>query len=65
MFTLKAKNTGEGSLTFQTNIYLHMFGMKRSACSKAVLDDSWITVDTTSLHQHKLYFIAQSLLFVT
>ena len=29
--------------------------MKRSAHSKAVLDDSWITVHTTSLHQHKLY----------
>ena len=30
--------------------------MKRSAHSKAVFDDSWITVDTTSLHQHKLYY---------
>ena len=30
--------------------------MKRSAHSKAVLDDSLITVDTTSLHQHKLYY---------
>ena len=29
--------------------------MKGSAHSKAVLDDSLITVDTTSLHQHKLY----------
>ena len=39
--------------------------MNCSAHSKAVLDDSWITVDTASLYQHKLYFIAQSLnLFV-
>ena len=30
--------------------------MKRSAHSKAVFDDSWITVDTTSLHRHKLYY---------
>ena len=30
--------------------------MKRSAHSKAVLGDSWITVDTTSLHRHKLYY---------
>ena len=30
--------------------------MKRNAHSKAVLDDSWITVDTTSLPQHKLYY---------
>ena len=30
--------------------------MKHNAHSKAVLDDSWITVDTTSLHQHKLYY---------
>ena len=29
--------------------------MKRSAHFKPVLDDSWITVDTTSLHQHKLH----------
>ena len=28
--------------------------MKRSAHAKAVFDDSWITVDTTSLHQHQL-----------
>ena len=27
-----------------------------STHSKAILDDSWITVDTTSLHQHKLYY---------
>ena len=27
-----------------------------SAHSKAILDDSWITVDTTSLHQRKLYY---------
>ena len=30
--------------------------MKRMAHSNAVLDDLWITVDTTSLHQHKLYY---------
>ena len=36
--------------------------MKLSAHSKAVLDDSWITVHTTSPHQQKLYFIARSLL---
>ena len=30
--------------------------MKCSAHFKAVLDDSWFTVDTTSLHQHKLYY---------
>ena len=30
--------------------------MKHSAHSKAVLDDSRITVDTTSLHQHNLYY---------
>ena len=32
--------------------------MKCSAHFKAVLNDSWITVDTTSLHQHvhKLYY---------
>ena len=30
--------------------------MKRSAHFKPVLDDSWITVDTTSLHQHKLHY---------
>ena len=35
--------------------------MKGSAHSKAVLDDSWITVDTTSLHQHKLYYVTESL----
>ena len=29
--------------------------MKHSAHSKAVLDNSWITVDTTSPHQHKYY----------
>ena len=28
--------------------------MRRSAHAKEVLDDSWITEDTTSLHQHKL-----------
>ena len=28
--------------------------MTRSAHAKAVLDDSWITEDTTSDHQHKL-----------
>jgi len=27
-----------------------------SAYSKAVLDDSLIAVDTTALHQHKLYY---------
>ena len=49
------------SLTFRTNINLHLsrdeFVLKkrvfdeRSAHSKAVLDDSLITVDTTSLDQ--------------
>ena len=29
---------------------------QRSARSKAVLNDSLITVDTTSLDQHKLYY---------
>ena len=29
---------------------------KCSAHFKVVLDDSWITVDTTLLHQHKLYY---------
>ena len=39
--------------------------MKRSAHSKVVLDDSWITVDTTSLHQHKLYYyVTESLKFI-
>ena len=32
--------------------------MKCKAHSKAVLDDWLITVDTTSLHQHKLYCCA-------
>ena len=36
--------------------------MKRSAHSKAVLDDSRITVDTTSIHQHKLYYCDRSYL---
>ena len=35
--------------------------MKRSAHSKAVIDDSWITVGTTSLHQH-YYIIAIALI---
>ena len=49
------------SLTFRTNINLHMSRDEfvvnkrvfdeRSAHSKAVLDDSLITVDTTSLDQ--------------
>ena len=49
------------SLTFQRNVNLHMFRDEfvvkkrvfdeRSAYSKAVLDDSLITVDTTSLDQ--------------
>jgi len=49
------------SLTFRTNIYLHLFRDElvlkkrvfdeRSAHSKAVLDDSLIIVDTTSLDQ--------------
>lgn len=30
--------------------------MTRSAHFKVVLDDSWMTVDTTSLHQRKLYY---------
>ena len=30
--------------------------MKCSAHPKAVLDDSWITVDTTSPDQHKYYY---------
>ena len=34
--------------------------LKHKAHSKAVLDDSWITVDTTSLHQHKLYYCDRS-----
>ena len=34
--------------------------MKRNAHSKAVLDDSCITVDNTSLHQHKLYYCNRS-----
>ena len=32
--------------------------MKRSAHFKAVLDDAWMAVDTTSLHQRKLWTIA-------
>ena len=36
--------------------------MKRGAHSKAVLDDSWITVNTTSLHQHKLYYCTITLI---
>ena len=36
--------------------------MKRSAHSKAVLDDLWITVDTTLLHQHKLYYCTIALI---
>ena len=36
--------------------------LKHNAHSKAVLDDSWITVDTTSLHQHKLYYCDRSYL---
>jgi len=48
------------SLTFRRNINLHMFRDefvlkkrvfdKRSALSKVVLDDSWITVDTIEHH---------------
>ena len=30
--------------------------MKCNAHTKAVLDDSWISVSTTTLHQHKLYY---------
>ena len=36
--------------------------MKCSAHSKAVLDDSLITVDTTLLHQHKLYYCTIALI---
>ena len=36
--------------------------MKLSAHFKAVLDDSWITVDTTSLHQHELYYCTIALI---
>ena len=39
--------------------------MKRSAHFKAVLDDlcdPWIVVDTTSLHQHKLYYCTIALI---
>ena len=36
--------------------------MKCSAHFKAVLDDSWFTVDTTSLHQHKLYYCTIALI---
>ena len=46
-------------MTFQTNI---CFEMKVSAHSKGVLDDSWITVDTTTLHQHKLYYCTIALI---
>ena len=36
--------------------------MKRSAHFKAVFDDSWITVDTTSLHRHKLCYCTIALI---
>ena len=36
--------------------------MKRSPHLKSVLDHSWITVDTTSLNQHKLYFCTIALI---
>ena len=52
------------SLTFRTNINLHMFRdefvvnkrvfHERRAHSQAVLDDSLITVDTTSLDQREV-----------
>ena len=35
---------------------------KCSAHFKAVLNDSWITVDTTLLHQHKLYYCTIALI---
>ena len=35
--------------------------MIRSPPSKAVLDDSWITAHTTSLHQHKPYLLISEL----
>ena len=60
LFTSKKKVF---SLTFQTNINLHMLrDMKRSAHFKAVFDDSWITVDTTSLHRHKLCYCTIALI---
>ena len=39
----------------EKNVNRHFSGSYMYIHSKAVLDDSWITVDTTSLHQHKLY----------
>ena len=36
--------------------------MNRCAHLNVVLDDSWITVDTTSLHQHKLYYCTIALI---
>ena len=36
----------------------------RSAHCKAVLDDSCLTVDTTSLHQHKLYYYTNSIITI-
>ena len=39
-----------------------MFREKPSAHSKAVLDDSLFTVDTTSFHQHKLYYCTIALI---
>ena len=36
--------------------------MKCSVHTKAVLDDSWITVGTTTLHQHKLYYCTITLI---
>ena len=64
------KNVNRQLATFQWVICSEM---KHSAHSKEVLDDSRITEDNTSLHQHKLFLfitpaisiLLRSLLFVT
>ena len=43
-------------------IFTHVPEIKHSTHSKAVLDDSRITVDTTSIHQHNLYYCDRSYL---
>ena len=42
-------------LEFKVTVFLTL-ELQLSAHSKPVLDDSLITVDTTSLDQHKLYY---------
>ena len=51
------RNKQEDLLDLITALFKLALQSHRSADSKAVLDDSSITVDTTSLDQHKLFLL--------